>query len=173
MNVKRTFSIFNGFTVKWWCIFCASVFVLFYLGFVGFLRRLWEVDQTHIATFTLSFYIINSMFIGWITSKLTSLLPTTDQYKRLRTYLQPLWLSSEILMGLGMVGTLIGFILTLSSIGALNIGDMAQTKQAIIGAAGGMSTTVLCTLAGLSCSLLTKLQLSNLGVSLENDDETA
>ena len=67
-----------------------------------------------------------------------------------------------IMTKLGMLGTVIGFILMLST--CLNNVSFqnAQSMQAVIGSmSSGMSTALVTTAAGLICSLILQLQIFN------------
>jgi hypothetical protein len=157
--------------IRWWAIFCSISFITLLVGLRGLLSKLWVVDQSHIATFTLFLFFFVSLFIGWLTNKLTTLGKKDEEYIHLRAFIQPCWFSSELFMGLGMVGTLIGFILMLTGgISSVDMSDVNASKQAIAGMAAGMGTAVLTTLIGVSASMLVKLQMSNLGIALERDD---
>jgi len=162
----------NITTMRWWIIFCASMFMLAILAVKGLLFKLWGIDQSHIAVLTLGCYLAISSYIGWLTYKLTTLSHKDPQYLQLRSHVQPCWLSSELLMGLGMIGTLIGFILmTGSALSSFNPADAGAAKMVIINTSGSISTAIITTLTGLASSLLVKIQMSNLGIALENDDE--
>jgi len=162
----------NITSLRWWVIFCSVMFVLVYLGHLGLLAQLWLVDQSHVASVTLGLFVIVTGFIGYLTHRLTNPKLAEEDYKKLKSFIQPCWYSSELFMGMGMVGTLIGFMLMLGpAVHGINVADPDSSKQAILNMAGGMGTAVLCTLAGISCSLLIKLQMSNLGISIERDED--
>jgi biopolymer transport protein ExbB/TolQ len=63
-------------------------------------------------------------------------------------------------MTVGMIGTVIGFILMLStSLGNLDPSDVESMRSAISAMAVGMSTALLTTLAGLTATLMLRVQL--------------
>jgi hypothetical protein len=69
-------------------------------------------------------------------------------------------------MGLGMLGTVIGFLLMLGpafrGLDAANV----QSMQAALGfMAAGMGVALTTTLVGLACSMLLQLQLVNLDLA--------
>ena len=71
-----------------------------------------------------------------------------------------LWFSAESCMTIGMIGTVIGFILMLgTSLNNLDPGDVELMKTAISNMAVGMSTALLTTLTGLIGTLLLRVQL--------------
>ena len=67
-----------------------------------------------------------------------------------------------MMLALGMIGTVIGFILMLgSSFESLNVSDTTSVKTALTDMALGMSTALYTTLVGLVCSQALKVQLVN------------
>ena len=70
------------------------------------------------------------------------------------------WFSAETCMSIGMVGTLIGFILMLSnSLGEIDPSNIQAMKIVIGDMAKGMSTALITTLAGLVSNILIKIQV--------------
>ena len=77
------------------------------------------------------------------------------------------WFVSELLISLGMIGTVIGFIFMLYSVFVdLNIEDAQAVQESLGGMAQGMGTALLTTLVGLIGSVLIKSQL----VMVENGE---
>jgi flagellar motor component MotA len=73
---------------------------------------------------------------------------------------RPEWYMSEMLLSLGMVGTVIGFIYMLSTMFTdINVQDINSVQYALGQMATGMGTALWTTLTGLICSILLKLQL--------------
>ena len=63
-------------------------------------------------------------------------------------------------MTVGMIGTVTGFILMLStSLATLDPNDVENMRSAIANMAVGMSTALLTTLAGLMATLMLRIQL--------------
>jgi len=72
------------------------------------------------------------------------------------------WFVTELLLALGMIGTVIGFIMMLGgSFESLNIADTGSVKTALTDMAIGMSTALYTTLVGMVCSQILKVQLVN------------
>ena len=68
------------------------------------------------------------------------------------------WFFSDILMRLGLIGTVIGFVLMLSTVYQLKDNDI-QALQQLLGTMGsGMQVALYTTLSGLGCALLVSLQ---------------
>lgn len=68
------------------------------------------------------------------------------------------WFFSDVLMRLGLIGTVIGFVLMLSTVYQLKDNDI-QALQQLLGTMGsGMQVALYTTLSGLGCGLLVSLQ---------------
>ena len=78
------------------------------------------------------------------------------------------WFVSESCLALGMIGTVIGFLLMLgTAFSDLDVTSSEALQAALASMAVGMSTALYTTLIGLVCSLIIKVQLMNLEVALE------
>ena len=68
------------------------------------------------------------------------------------------WFFSDILMRLGLIGTVIGFVLMLSTVYQLKDNDI-QALQQLLGTMGsGMQVALYTTLSGLGCAMLVSIQ---------------
>ncbi len=74
------------------------------------------------------------------------------------------WFVSDVLLSLGLLGTVIGFIAMLDPIASLDGSDQAALKSALAAMSGGMAIALYTTLVGLSSAVWLKLQ----GFLLEN-----
>ena len=78
------------------------------------------------------------------------------------------WFIAETCLALGMVGTITGFLLMLSTtFSNIDVSDVATLQRALADMALGMSTALYTTLIGLISSILIKIQLINLEVASE------
>jgi hypothetical protein len=152
--------------LRWWLQSCITVLGLAGAAFFGFYQYLWNTDVTKLSMFTLGLFVVISIFIGMLTYHGRD----GDTYA-VKRHLPFCWFMSELMMGLGMMGTLIGFLVLLQSAfgGAVNLNDAASTQKVLSGMAKGFGTAGVTTLVGLGASLLTKLQLTNLEYLLEDD----
>ena len=77
------------------------------------------------------------------------------------------WFSSETMVTLGLIGTVAGFLLMLSSaFDNLDVKNVENVQEVITDMSLGMSTALCTTLVGLVSSVLTKIQM----VILENNN---
>lgn len=133
----------------WWFFFCLQIFG----AVIGFhfdvLDMIIAADPTYISLFILCIHAVTVLIIGYYT------------YKRDLSNLEPLWFVSETQLGLGMVGTLVGFIIMFS--GAFATGLTAENIKTVITAiALGVGTAIWTTLVGLTSGLIIKALLVNL-----------
>jgi MotA/TolQ/ExbB proton channel family len=68
------------------------------------------------------------------------------------------WFVADLLLSLGLLGTVIGFILMLAPISGLDASDDGAIKGALAAMSGGMAVALYTTLAGLVGGMLLKVQ---------------
>ena len=68
------------------------------------------------------------------------------------------WFVADLLLSLGLLGTVVGFILMLGPISALDTTDESAIKGALAAMSGGMAVALYTTLAGLVGGMLLKVQ---------------
>jgi len=141
--------------LRWWLLFCTSCAALFTAYSFGFIDALIAKDITRLSFVILGVFFSGSMFVGWLTYK-------RSRGKSVEAGTNIGWFITELLLALGMIGTVIGFILMLGgSFESLNIADTGSVKTALTDMAIGMSTALYTTLVGMVCSQILKVQLVN------------
>ena len=68
------------------------------------------------------------------------------------------WFISDLLLRLGLIGTVIGFVLMLGSVYSLQAEGVNALKQLLTSMGGGMQVALYTTLTGLSTAILTSIQ---------------
>ena len=68
------------------------------------------------------------------------------------------WFVADLLLSLGLLGTVIGFIAMLGPISGLDAGDQSAIKAALGAMSGGMAVALYTTLTGLIGGMLLKIQ---------------
>tara|TARA_Y100000310_G_C20690967_1_gene822171 strand:- start:4100 stop:4576 length:477 start_codon:yes stop_codon:yes gene_type:complete len=138
--------------LKWTIIFLLSLVGLWFGFYFDLHTIIWLADQTKLSFIIMGLYGILSMIIGrktWENSTKGTVFPLNTE-----------WFMAESLMGIGMVGTIIGFLLMLN--GAFIDVSFANITAVLAKVTLGMSSALYTTLTGLVFSLLLKLQLVNL-----------
>ena len=139
--------------LKWWIQTAIIVFSAFMINQYGWWEFLYNADMTKISFVIIGVFLISSLSIGFISLKSTN----WDHIDRLTTYV---WFGSEIMVTLGMIGTVAGFLIMLNTaFTGLDVNDIKNVQDAISDMAIGMSTALVTTLVGLVCSTIIKIQM--------------
>ena len=143
-----------------------GAYAAYHFGFVDYLL---ETDSTYL---TFGIFGIFQLANGYLLFK--SWQVKDGMYFESDRY-GPLWFTSDALLSLGMVGTLIGFITVLSTaFGSVDTSDPEQLRMVLAILATGMGTALTTTLLGLLTSLILKTQLVHLeeaNAKAKNDAE--
>ncbi len=156
-------------TLRWWLFFSITVLGLAALFFSGLIYTVNQADVTKLSFLILFLFLIFTIRTGKETYRLSKQqeLSTHDIavfYKNSETG----WFVSDMLLTLGMIGTVAGFIYMLStSFSEVNFDNVSAIHGVLAKMGTGMSTALYTTAAGLVCSLLLKLQLYNLTSRLD------
>lgn len=147
--------------LRWWLVFWLSVAGAVAAGFLGFFPYLWRADASYLSWACLALYALMTAFVGQLSHG------ARRGNQGFAQHLPLCWFAANTLLGLGMIGTLIGFMLLLQSMTGLGANpDVQKLLQAMM---LGFSTAGLTTIVGLACSLLLKLQLINLQYQLRGE----
>ena len=132
---------------------------------------LWEKDATKLSFLLLFIFVQMSIWCGYKTWKLSQFLDEgeTDKYlvEKIEHLMEVGWFASDLSLSIGMVGTVIGFIMMMTGFAFLDISNMATVQEMIKGLGSGMSTALYTTLVGLVCSSLLKIQYFNLSQAID------
>tara|TARA_B100000700_G_C14985382_1_gene828557 strand:- start:1008 stop:1520 length:513 start_codon:yes stop_codon:yes gene_type:complete len=121
----------------------------------GIVQTLYENDVTKLSVVMVVIFAWQSLACG---VELNNQCSPFKSDKYTKKAVERGWFLSDILLSMGMVGTVIGFIAMLTGFFDLDFTD-AESVQSLIGNLGyGMSTALTTTLVGLVCSILLKLQ---------------
>lgn len=137
----------------WWLIVVMQIIGLSTAVYFDAIPFLLENDATYLSFVIIAMWITASITIGYRALK--------D-----RNDFETPWFIGEACMTVGMVGTVIGFMLMLgSSFAEIDPSNIESMKRVITDMASGMSTALLTTLCGLIASLFVKVQV----ILLEQD----
>ena len=155
---------------KWWTLVVlvatALVSAEIYLGVIDFVV---SNDPTYISFGIFALFVISTLVTGgWCLQLQRGNKVDSNQ-------LSPVWFVSDALMSIGMIGTLLGFLMVLTSAFTdIDTSDVEAMQEVIGQLATGMGTALLTSLVGLISSTLLKVQLVMLDTAnnLGNRDET-
>ena len=150
MKISKSFLL-------WWVQVVSICFASFFIYTFDWFEALYNSDQTKISFLIIIVFVIASITTGYLSYK------KTINFEKLSNYV---WFSSETMVTLGLIGTVAGFLLMLSSaFDNLDVKNVENVQEVITDMSLGMSTALCTTLVGLVCSVLTKIQM----VILENN----
>lgn len=155
--------------LKWWWFFSLLIVTTIGLFVFDVHNTLWENDKTKLSFLILSIFYgmtIHCGYESWLLSKLVN--GEIDKIKNINIRHESGWFASDVLLTMGLIGTVAGFILMLAGafIG-INIADVSSVQQALANMAVGMSTALYTTLTGLISSTLLKFQYFRLQQDFE------
>ena len=134
-------------SLLWWVIVCLTSLFAYLMYDFGWIIPFYTKDVTMLT------YFITALFIG------TTFSIGYKNYIQHRNYTTE-WFISDVVLTLGMIGTIIGFILMLSeTFNMIKIADMNSIRLLISSMSKGLYTALNTTLAGLISSVIIKTQL--------------
>lgn len=152
--------------LRWWFLVCLTAAGAAVAGTMGLFHYTWAVDATKLSFAILGIFTAVTIFVGLLTFHARN----GDQL--FAKHLSFAWFTSEVLLGLGMTGTLIGFLILLQAAfgGQLDLSSPAAAQKVLASMAVGFATAGVTTLYGLVTSLLLKAQLINLEYLLDEEE---
>jgi hypothetical protein len=135
--------------LQWWLVFVLQVIAF---G-VAYYHELHLYALAHDQT-----YLSSVLFVIWL---VTSIKIGLRIFKKTKTSTEPYWYVAETCMSIGMIGTVLGFILMLdgSNLASIDPSNIQSMKTVIGQLAEGMATALLTTLMGLIVSIALRAQL--------------
>ena len=159
----------HGIFLKWWWFFTLILALTTVLIGFGVHEDLWENDRTKLSFFILSIFYAMTLHCGYESWKLSQLANgDIKKLENIDTRHEPGWFASDVLLTLGLIGTVAGVILMLSgAFTGINIANVSSVQTALASMAVGMSTALYTTLTGLITSTILKVQYFRLDQDLE------
>jgi hypothetical protein len=135
--------------LQWWLFFVLQLIILG-AGYTYDLHTyILNNDQTYISFVLLGIWLLTSSRIGY------------KMGRKINSNNEKFWFVAETCMAIGMMGTVLGFILMLggSNLASIDPSDVEGMKGVIGQLASGMATALLTTLTGLIVSVSLRTQL--------------
>ena len=164
--------------LRWWLFFAVASLGTVALFLSGIVDKVNEVDVTKISFLIYAVFVVFTIRVGIHTYHLCREDKITNRHVAQYYKKSDIgWFVSDMLLTLGMIGTVAGFIYMLSSsFSEMDPKNIVSMQSVLAKMSAGMSTALYTTAAGLVCSLMLKLQLFNfthhldyLSADLEND----
>jgi len=161
--------------LKWWLLFSVVVVAFIYAYRYGLLAEIYNNDATKLSVGLVAIFTYMSLWCGNKTWQLSKFLETYDTEKennqvvveRIEHLTEVGWFVSDLCLTIGMIGTVIGFIMMLSGFFTVDFSEPATIQGLIKQLGSGMSTSLYTTLTGLICSALLKIQYFNLNQGID------
>ena len=136
------------------------------LAGLGLLGTLWEKDATKLSFVLLALFAVMSGWCGYKTWRLSVFIDSkkTEPYliEKIEHLMEVGWFTSDLCLTVGMMGTVIGFIMMLSGFKDVDVSEVKTIQTLVKNLGSGMSTALYTTLSGLVCGSVLKIQYFNL-----------
>jgi hypothetical protein len=135
---------------------------------LGAFHALLEKDASYLGIATIIYFYGISCFCGRaVYDACKDTLSKKEKFKLMVRRYEVVCLSCENCLGLGMAGTLVGFIMMLAGFEGLDVNNSA-TIQALLESLGrSMGTALYTTIVGLICGMILKQQGMILGMEIQ------
>ena len=147
--------------LRWWLMFTAMCVGGYFVHSAGIVDKFLEIDTTHISLIIFGIFVLFTFITGYDTYKISR----NGYSKALCDRAKAGWFFSDAMMTLGMLGTVVGFIMMLD-------GDITVAQTALSTMSKGMGIALYTTAAGVALGLLLKIQLFNLGICIEEHEKS-
>jgi hypothetical protein len=150
--------------LEWWILLLIQISGLGLCYYFDLFEWVWENDATKLSFLILAIWIVMTIKCGINAiayDKLATLnggFIKTRTRERLDAKLESGWFASDQCLTIGMLGTVIGFLLMMSSL-AMNNADVEAIQSMLKTMSTGMSTALITTAIGMIFGNLLKLQL--------------
>ena len=150
-------NIFKKKFYLWWLSVLLIATASFWATYLGFTTKVWVTDVTMLTSVITALFVFANAKLAWVSYHMDS---GQESKKQLEKETETLWFISEILMAIGMLGTVLGLIhmLSVSFVGA----SVANTDslQGILGHMWeSMGLALYTNAVGLLASIALKLQV--------------
>ncbi len=152
--------------LRWWLMFCLMAIGAAVLYKFGMFEALNNADATKISFIIIAAFTMVTGYIGLLTKRRAFNEEITDQQFNI------CWFAADEASTLGLIGTVIGFMIMLSlAFVGIDVSDVTNVQGAINLLAIGMSSALSTTLCGMLAGLLLRLQMVNLEYGYDQKKE--
>ena len=127
-------------SLKLWLYFCLNVFFLALMQNMGIFTIILASDFTYLSFVIISVLMLDMLYL------------TVSVWKGENPDLENHWFVKELLMSMGLTGTLIGLIYVFTPLYGLDLTNIHATKEMIGHVTHGLGTKLWSSLTGLVCS---------------------
>lgn len=167
----------NIFFLKWWLVFSLLTIGFIFSINLGLAKEIYTKDLSYLSLITVILFYYQSISCGRlfynISLDISKNMMTKNKLQKYITKSENGWFMSEMCLNLGMLGTIIGFVLMLSGFETLDIANPSTISSLLSSLGKSMATALYTTLVGITCGCLLKIQYYILDTqfkSLEDQD---
>lgn len=160
--------------LKWWLLVTLITIGCVFGAIYGLPQEIWKKDSSYLSAATFAIFCFYSCACGvniWLSGACKN--PSKDYVNKLRESEETGWFVSEICLNLGMLGTIIGFVLMLGGFEGLSISDQSSIQKLLSELGKSMATALYTTMVGLACGQLLKMQTFLLSMALDSLEKQA
>jgi len=150
---------YNKFLL-WWVSVLLVATGVFWANHFGLIEKVWQTDITYITSVIAFLFISYNIILGWLAFKQSRLPFSFYKVEKSEKIYDMGWFLSEIMMALGMLGTVIGLIYMLST---SFIGDVSQMQSQLGNMWQHMGLALYTNAVGILGSIILKLQVYFIG----------
>ena len=145
--------------LKWWLTFTIIAICFAFCCYIGIIKSIYQKDASFLSVVTMAIFAASSVYIG---KSIFDLCKKNDPERRdvegsARSE-EVGWFMSELCLNLGMLGTIVGFVMMLAGFDGLEISNQKSIQGLLSELGKSMATALYTTLVGLVCGQLLKLQ---------------
>ena len=145
--------------LKWWLTFTLIAICFAFCCYVGVIKNIYQKDASFLSVATMVVFAATSVYIG---KSLFNLCkegnPSKNALESSSRCEEVGWFMSELCLNLGMLGTIVGFVMMLAGFDGLEISNQKSIQGLLSELGKSMATALYTTLVGLVCGQLLKLQ---------------
>tara|TARA_B100000949_G_scaffold2703_1_gene2368 strand:+ start:157 stop:687 length:531 start_codon:yes stop_codon:yes gene_type:complete len=155
--------------LRWWLFISLTIILTFSFYYFGLFAEVWDKDRTKLSFLIMFLFFFTSIHCGKETIKVSNALEgnvSENEIKNIdwRGNQEIGWFISDLVLTIGMIGTVSGFLLMLTgAFAGVDLNDEVAMKNVLEKMSKGMSTALYTTLFGLICGGLLKIQYFSLG----------
>ena len=154
--------------LKWWLVFTLVVIGFVFSLISGLPQEIWNKDGSYLSAITFMIFVYYTIFCGnKIMSVESSKAPDQAVLDKAKHGEEVLWFISEACLNLGMLGTIIGFVMMLAGFEGINVTDQSSIQKLLSALGNSMATALYTTLVGLVCGQVIKLEAFILATAID------
>lgn len=138
------------------------------LWYTGIIEEIICTDISGLSTIIFAAFVLGVALTGFISYRVGR---TGEMGLQDENMLYVSWFVAEVLMVLGLAGTVIGFIVLFdANFNGVSFDNPETVKEIIVAIASGMGVALYTTITGIVTSILTKMLLVNIEVTINEQE---